>query len=67
MSNNNSTTAILERLAVNAPVEVRNDELGIWTGGFHIAAVVSDGYLVRRLSDGFVLPVKFSWYEVHPA
>jgi hypothetical protein len=60
-----SAIATSEPLAVNTAVAVRNRELGTWSHGFHVAAIVSDGCLVRRLSDGFVLPARFSWLEVH--
>ncbi len=41
-------------------VEVRSRFDQSWARGFEIAEVVEGGYLVRRLSDGKVLPIAFS-------
>lgn len=35
-----------------------------WSRGFEIAEVVDDGYKLKRLSDGTVLPVVFADEEV---
>ena len=45
-------------------VEVRSRFDTRWSRGFEVAEVSVDGYLVRRLSDGAVLPVTFSADEV---
>ena len=45
-------------------VEVRNRYDQRWTRGFEVLEVVSDGYIVRRLSDGAMLPITFSPDEV---
>ena len=43
-------------LDVGAAVDVRNRFLGGWSHGFEVAQGVDDGYLIRRVSDGAVLP-----------
>ena len=45
-------------------VEVRSRFDGSWSGGFEISEVVDDGYRVRRLSDGSVLPSVLHDHEV---
>ena len=45
-------------------VEVRRRFDGSWTRGFEIAGTSGDGYLLRRLSDGSVLPVPFGAEEL---
>ena len=40
-------------------VEVRRRFDAGWAQGFEVAKVNRDGYLLRRLSDGDVLPVAF--------
>jgi hypothetical protein len=54
-------------LAVGTRVEVRNRFLGTWSRGFTVAAVLGDNYLVRRLSDDWVLPATFALEELRPA
>lgn len=46
-------------LEPGTPVEVRNGLSMGWAGGFEVAAVEHDGYRLRRLSDGSVLPAVF--------
>ena len=47
------------------PVEVRRRYDGGWSHGFEIAEERGPGgYLVRRLSDGVVLPAEFSPEDV---
>jgi len=41
------------------PVEVRNGLSMGWAGGFEVATVERDGYRLRRMSDGTVLPAVF--------
>jgi hypothetical protein len=46
-------------LLVGVRVEVRNDFDGSWTTGFEVAEVTPDGLVLRRRSDGEVLPTEF--------
>ncbi len=46
-------------LSVGTAVEVRNEFVASWTGGFEIAATTPYGYRVRRMSDRYVLPAEF--------
>ena len=46
-------------LAPGTRVEVRRRNDDRWARGFEVAALDGDGYLVRRLSDGTVLPTAF--------
>lgn len=41
-------------------VEVKSRFDSAWKRGFEVDAVVADGYLVRRLSDGATLPACFT-------
>jgi hypothetical protein len=41
------------------PVEVANRFTGAWTPGFSVEAATENGYVVRRVSDGAVLPSTF--------
>ena len=52
------------RLDVGAGVDVRNRFLGGWSHGFEVAQAVDDGYLIRRVSDGAVLPDVISRNDV---
>ena len=59
-------------LATDMPVAVRCSFEGSWSPGFEIAEIVLapdglDGYRLRRLSDGTVLPVVFAVEDVMPA
>jgi hypothetical protein len=48
-------------------VEVRSRFSGRWVAGFEVAeALQHDRYLLRRKSDGTVLPVPFPGREVRP-
>ncbi len=49
------------------PVEVLDHFCSIWCRGFEVAESTTDGYLVRRCSDRWVLPVPFSPTQVRPA
>jgi hypothetical protein len=44
-------------------VRVRNT-LGSWAGGFEVVAVDRAGYLLRRISDGALLPTPIGPSEV---
>jgi hypothetical protein len=46
------------------PVEVRTQYAGTWAPGFEIADETCDGYRVRRVSDGVVLPGHFHSDEI---
>jgi hypothetical protein len=50
--------------AVGTSVDVKNRYIGSWSRGFEIAGHVEEGYLVRRLSDGSILPDALSYHEV---
>ena len=49
-------TPLRGRLDVGLPVDVRSRYLGGWSHGFQVAEHVAGGYLIRRLSDGSILP-----------
>ena len=55
-----------EQLAVGDRVEVRVAFSGSWAGGFDVAAVVDGGFVIRRRSDGFLLPEPTSPSDVRP-
>jgi hypothetical protein len=50
--------------APGTPVEVRNRFEGRWSRGFEVAEVVPGGYVVRRVSDAEILPVRFDEDDV---
>jgi hypothetical protein len=50
-------------LPAGTPVRVRNT-LGSWAGGFEVVSVDRAGYLLRRLSDGSLLPTPIGASEV---
>lgn len=52
-------------LSAGDDVRVRTFD-GRWSAGFEIAAVTRDGYLVRRHSDGTVLPTAFRPADIRP-
>jgi len=61
------TTADSESGAVQRrEIEVRSHFDGRWVGGFEVADVNEDRYLVRRCSDGTMLPVPFPAHEIRP-
>jgi hypothetical protein len=45
---------------VGTPVDVRNRYQGTWVRGFEVAEGTDEGYRLRRLSDGTILPELFS-------
>lgn len=59
-----STTSTGRALKPGTRVEVRNRFHGGWSLGFEIAELDDDGYRVRRLSDGSLLPVALSRADV---
>ena len=46
-------------------VRVRNT-LGSWAGGFEVVGIDRAGYLLRRVSDGALLPTPIVASEVRP-
>jgi hypothetical protein len=49
---------------VGTKVEVRTRFDGTWTRGFIVAGVADDGYRIKRVNDGTVLPSVFRDEEV---
>ena len=45
-------------------VAVRNRYLGTWSAGFEVVATHLDGYSIRRISDGAVLPEVIPFSDV---
>jgi len=54
-------------LSVGAEVDVRDRFREQWNRGYEIAGTTTTGYLVRRHSDGYVLPVEFAPRDISPA
>jgi hypothetical protein len=52
---------------VGDPIEVHTRFNDSWVPGFEVAEVMNDGYRVRRLSDGAVLPGFTSEADLRPA
>jgi hypothetical protein len=52
-----------EMLPSGTRVRVRN-ALGSWAGGFEVVSVDRSGYLLRRLSDGSLLPTPIGASQV---
>jgi hypothetical protein len=55
-----------EMVGIGTKVMVRTRYLGSWTAGFEVAEVLADGYRLRRLSDGTLLPEPVSPGDVRP-
>lgn len=53
-----------ETLSLGTAIEVRNHFCAIWCTGFEVAGSTDTGYLVRRISDRYVLPLSFPTHEV---
>ena len=51
-------------LAPGTPVDVKNRYIRSWSRGFEVAAHVESGYLIRRMSDGSILPDVLGFDEV---
>ena len=51
--------AINDNLQPGGSIEVRSRFDRSWARGFEVAEVTSDGYRIRRVSDGSVLPAVF--------
>ena len=56
-----------DTLAVGDRVEVRRRFDSQWARGFEIVDVTDDGYRVKRMSDGEILPVVFDADDVRLA
>jgi hypothetical protein len=52
---------------VGCDVDVRTRYVGSWSNGFEVAEHVHQGCLIRRHSDGSVLPDVFRWSEIRPS
>ena len=59
-----SEGALSEQLARGTRVDVRSRFVGAWSRGFEVEEAVAQGYRIRRVSDGAVLPDVFSDEEV---
>ena len=49
-----------DTLTAGTAVDVRSRYVGAWSSGFEVAEPVRDGYRIRRVSDGSVLPDVFT-------
>ena len=56
--------AAVRLVDVGRSVSVRNRYLGTWSHGFEVAALLDDGYLIRRASDGTVFEEVFGFGDV---
>ncbi len=63
---NNTESEPIIAFAVGTAVDVKNRYVRSWSSGFEIAGHVDDGYLIRRLSDGSILPDALAYDEVRP-
>lgn len=46
------------------PVEVRSRYVGSWANGFEVHSPAAEGYIIRRISDGSLLPSKIPFDDV---
>jgi hypothetical protein len=60
----NHSNAVSRVGTVGTKVEVRTRFDGTWSQGFEIADVEDDGYRIKRMTDGTVLPSLFHRHEV---
>jgi hypothetical protein len=51
-------------IEIGSSIAVRTRYLGAWSGGFEVAKHVDRGCLIRRVSDGSVLPDVFQWSDI---
>ena len=58
------TSASRRRLGVGTSVAVRNRYLGAWSRGFEVVEEVNQGYRIKRVSDGAILPAVIGYDEV---
>jgi hypothetical protein len=54
-------------LKIGLHVEVRDRYQGTWSRGFEISAIEDNGYRIKRISDGAILPGTFSTEEIRPS
>jgi hypothetical protein len=54
-----SRMGVQRRIGVGTQVEARDRFCGSWSRGFEIEAATEHGYILRRLSDRYVLPIEF--------
>jgi hypothetical protein len=66
-STNQSPAATVRSVEIGCFVDVRTRYLGAWTDGFEVAMHLDEGCLIRRVSDGSVLPDAFDWSDIRPA
>jgi hypothetical protein len=52
---------------IGSYVDVRTRYLGAWADGFEVAMHLDEGCLIRRVSDGSVLPDAFDWSDIRPS
>jgi len=57
-------TPSVDALGAGTRVEIVNRFEQDWSRGFEVSEVVADGYRIRRLSDGAVLPAVFPGDDV---
>jgi hypothetical protein len=60
-------SAEVVELEIGSHVEVRDRYQGTWSRGFEISAIEENGYRIKRISDGAILPGIFSTDEVRPS
>jgi hypothetical protein len=60
------TAPRLDFVPIGTRVEIRNLHLDTWSGGFQVAAIINEKYLIRRVSDGRVLRC-FGPDDIRPA
>jgi hypothetical protein len=53
-------------VTIGMRVEIRSLYLHTWSRGFQVAGIVNDAYVIRRVSDGSVLPRSFSPNDIRP-
>lgn len=62
--NDSSTAMSTSEPRVGTKVEVKARFDGTWSQGFEVADVEDDGYRIKRMTDGTVLPSLFHTHEV---
>jgi hypothetical protein len=59
-----SRATLRDALVTGTAVDVRSRYVGDWSSGFEVAEPLNNGYRIRRLSDGSVLPDVFTNEDV---
>jgi len=59
-------SGVIGAMEPGTAVEVWNRSLGCFTAGFQLAEWTPQGWRIRRLSDGAILPVEFSAGDLRP-